>query len=94
MDIKTVSGMQTSVDMIIFESLLTPSEVRRFFVAGEIANVGLSLIPNHHNKVKLLKIPNTHCRNKHTVIYGKSTKFKIFFKFNVFKRQGSKNPFT
>ena len=54
--------------MIIFETLLTAFKVNSIFEEAEtVAEIGLSLKPNHHNQVKLLQIPDQRCRNLYFV---------------------------
>ena len=49
--------------IIIFDTLLTTFDTNLFFkAAGKIAKIGSSLKPNHHNKVKIVEVPDTKCR--------------------------------
>ena len=46
-------------DYIIFEPLLTTFDSSSIFEA--VVKIGLSLKSNHHYKINLVQIPDTHC---------------------------------
>ena len=46
---------QSEMIMTFFQSNII------FEAAGEVAKIGLSLQPNHHNQVKVVHVPDTLC---------------------------------